>query len=120
LVLLVAFAWLFIVKIATNSNPFLLMKPLIFSTLLLASPVLAQQAPPAVTYGTSPGGQTVAPVNVNAPNQNFVYPVQVPATAAPAPRGSVPVLLIYGQQTTGAGLGGGLYTVGGSVSIPLR
>ena len=104
-----------------NSDLFLLMKPLIFSAFLLASPALAQQAPPpAVTYGTAPGSQLVAPVNVNAPSQNIIYPVQVPATAAPAPRGSAPVLSIYGQQTTGAGLGGGLYTFGGSVSIPLR
>jgi hypothetical protein len=93
--------------------------PLLLS-ILLASPALAQQGPPAVTYGTQPGGQIVAPVNVSVPTQNINYPVQVPATAAPAPRGSAPVLSIYGQQTTGAGLGGGLYTFGGSVSIPLR
>lgn len=90
-----------------------------FAALLLTAPALAQTAPPAVNYGTQPGGQIVAPVNVSVPTQTITYPVQVPATATPAPQGSRCVISGYGQQTTGAGSFGGQYTVGGSVSCPL-
>lgn len=94
------------------------MRPLLILPLILATPAIAQPAPPAVNYG-APGGQVVAPAAVAVPIQQITYPVQVPTTAAPAAQGSRCVVTGYGQQTTGVGSFGGLYTVGGSVSCPL-
>ncbi len=94
------------------------MRALLIASSLLAAPAIAQPAPPAVNY-SAPAGQVVAPAAVAVPIQQITYPVQVPATAAPAPQGSRCVISGYGQQTTGMGSFGGQYTVGGSVSCPL-
>lgn len=95
------------------------MKFLPIATILISGPALAQSAPPAVNYGAAPGGQIVAPVNVSVPTQNLNYPVQVPQPAGPAPSGSRCVITGYGQQSTGQGSFGGIYTVGGAISCPL-
>jgi hypothetical protein len=96
------------------------MKPtaLLLALVPIALPVSAQSAPPAVNYGTG-GGQLVAPVNVNATQQNTIYPVQVPQPPLPAPAGYRCSISVYGQQTTGQASFGGLYTVGTGLTCPL-